>query len=77
MIMQGPGEITIKGSLPGNVLIVAPEGTIVLANEDCDRTDTIHATLIAKTFRSSLEFQNPNRSRADIKWCSDGRLVVQ
>jgi hypothetical protein len=49
----------------------------VFVNEDCDLTDTIEATIIAKKISSTLEVSRANRSLTNKKWCTDGKLVVK
>ncbi len=77
IVLQWPGEIVIKWSLPGNVLLVAPEWTVLLENTDCDHTDTIEATIVALAIKSKLQVVNPNTSISDSERCIDWKLVVK
>lgn len=77
IIVKGAVEVTIRGSLPGNLLLIAPEGTVTFVNEDCDVTDTIEATIVASKIKATWLLEQANRSLTSKEWCTDGKLVIK
>lgn len=57
--------------------MVAPEGTVVFENKDCDTTDTIEATVVAAKINTTLSELHPNSSLESKEWCTDGKLVIK
>jgi cysteine-rich repeat protein len=77
IIVRGAVEVRLVGSLAWNLLIVAPEGTVMFVNEQCDATDTVEATIVAANIATSLAGWTANRSLTSKEWCTDGKLVVR
>jgi hypothetical protein len=77
IIVRGAVFIKIVWSLPGNILLVAPEWTVTFVNEDCDVTDTIEATIVAAKLTTSFAVSDANRSLTNKEWCTDGKLVIK
>lgn len=68
------GDLTIRGSLKGNVMFIVPDGSITFEQLDgqYNNTQEVEGIYIAKSFNSNALWNND----LDKGWRFDGRLVV-
>jgi len=68
------GNLTIRGSLRGNVMFIVPDWSIIFEqlNSEYDNTQEIEGIYVAKAFDTNMLWNND----LDKWWRFDGRLVI-
>ena len=78
LIVKWNYTVTINGSLPANLLLIAPEGTIVFRNMDCDNNDIVEWIILANKLQtSSSRGVFTNTLLKDPQRCNWWQLIIK